>query len=102
MPVTHMLRADNMDVLAREKRDFVFKPLHGFAGRGLIDSAAVGRARLRRLLKVSDGYVAQKRIAKPSSKSMEYAFGTIFVHGHIGARSSSFQGAPQGGRTGLI
>ena len=65
VPVTHMLRADNMDVLAREKRNFVFKPLHGFAGRGLIDSAAVGRARLRRLLKVSDGYVAQKRIAKP-------------------------------------
>ena len=39
--------------------------LHGFAGRGLLDSAAVGRARLRRLLKAGEGYVAQKRIAKP-------------------------------------
>jgi hypothetical protein len=64
-PQTHLLGADNVDALARAKRDFVFKPLHGFAGRGLIDSAALGRARLRRLVKHGEGYVAQKRIAKP-------------------------------------
>jgi hypothetical protein len=64
-PPTHLLGADNVDALAQAKRDFVFKPLHGFAGRGLIDSDAVGRARLRRLVKHGEGYVAQKRIAKP-------------------------------------
>ena len=64
-PETYVLRADNLDMLAQAKRDFVFKPLHGFAGRGLLDSATVGRARLRRLLKRGEGYVAQKRIAKP-------------------------------------
>jgi hypothetical protein len=65
MPETHMLRAENIDMLAQQKQDFVFKPLHGFAGRGLLDNAAVGRARLRRLVKHSDGYVAQKRVPKP-------------------------------------
>ena len=64
-PETHVLRSDNADVLARAKRDFVFKPLHGFAGRGLLDSGAVGRTRLRRLLKHGEGYVAQRRMAKP-------------------------------------
>ena len=34
-PQTHLLGADNVDTLAQAKRDFVFKPLHGFAGRGL-------------------------------------------------------------------
>ena len=64
-PETRVLRADNLDALAQAKRDLVFKPLHGFAGRGLIDSAAIGRARLRRLVKHGEGYVAQKRVAKP-------------------------------------
>jgi hypothetical protein len=63
-PETHLLCADNVDMLAQAKRDFVFKPVHGFAGRGLLDRATVGRARLRRLLKRGEGYVAQKRIAK--------------------------------------
>ena len=64
VPETHVLSADNAETLARRKADFVFKPRHGFASRGLIDSAAVGHARLRRLLVQGDGYVAQKRIAK--------------------------------------
>ncbi len=66
VPETHVLRADDADMLAERKADFVFKPRHGFASRGLIDSAAVGHARLRRLLKQGEGYVAQKRIAKSS------------------------------------
>jgi hypothetical protein len=64
-PETHALGADNLDMLARAKGDFVFKPMRGFAGRGLIDSGAVGRARLSRLVKRGEGYVAQRRIAKP-------------------------------------
>jgi hypothetical protein len=64
-PETHVLRADSVDMLAQAKRDFVFKPMHGFAGRGLLASGAVGRERLRRLVKRGEGYVAQKRIAKP-------------------------------------
>ncbi len=64
VPETHILSADNADMLAERKADFVFKPRHGFASRGLIDSAAVGHGRLRRLLRQSDGYVAQRRIAK--------------------------------------
>jgi len=64
-PETHALGADNLDMLAQAKRDFVFKPMRGHAGRGLIDSGAVGRARLSRLVKRGEGYVAQRRIAKP-------------------------------------
>ena len=64
VPETHMVRAENLAMLALRRRDFVFKPVHGFAGRGLLDSAAVGRARLRRLVKHGEGYVAQRWVAK--------------------------------------
>jgi hypothetical protein len=50
--------------VARRKRDFVFKPLHGFAGRGLLDSAAIGRARLRRLATRGERYIAQRWVPK--------------------------------------
>jgi hypothetical protein len=64
VPETHLIRSENLEQLAERKQEFVFKPLHGFAGRGLLDSAAVGRARLRRLLTHGEGYVAQRRVAK--------------------------------------
>ena len=64
VPETHVLNEGNVDMLAERKADFVFKPRRGFASRGLMDSAAIGRARLRRLLRQGDGYVAQRRIAK--------------------------------------
>ena len=43
----------------------MFKPLHGLQGGGYFDSAAVGRARLRRLAKRGAGYVAQRWVPKP-------------------------------------
>jgi uncharacterized circularly permuted ATP-grasp superfamily protein len=64
MPETHVVRAENLEALAQRRQDLVFKPLHGFAGRGLIASEAVGQARLRRLVKHGEGYVAQKRVSK--------------------------------------
>jgi hypothetical protein len=64
VPETHLVRTDNLEGLAARKQEFVFKPLHGYAGRGLIDSAAVGRTRLRRLVTHGEGYVAQRRVAK--------------------------------------
>jgi len=65
MPETHVVRAENLEELAQRRQDFVFKPLHGFAGRGLLASEDVGRTRLRRLVKHGEGYVAQKRVSKP-------------------------------------
>jgi hypothetical protein len=65
VPETHVIRAENVEMLAQRRHDFVFKPLHGFAGRGLLDSTAVGRARLRRLVKHGEGYVAQRWVPKP-------------------------------------
>ncbi|HLK81752.1 MAG TPA: hypothetical protein VKT99_09695 [Xanthobacteraceae bacterium] len=64
VPETHLLRSENLAGLAEKKQEFVFKPLHGYAGRGLLDSAAVGRTRLRRLVTKGEGYVAQRRVAK--------------------------------------
>ena len=64
VPETHVVRAENLEALAQRRQDLVFKPLHGFAGRGLIPSEAVGQARLRRLVKHGEGYVAQKRVSK--------------------------------------
>jgi hypothetical protein len=65
VPETHLIRSENLEVLAQRKDDFAFKPLHGFAGRGLLPSVAVGRARLRRLLTRGADYVAQRWVAKP-------------------------------------
>jgi hypothetical protein len=66
VPETHLLRPENLDWLAEHKDSFVFKPAHGFAGHGLLDSAHAGRARLRRLLKQGESYVAQRRVPKAS------------------------------------
>ena len=66
VPETHLVRAENLEELAQRRQEFVFKPLHGFAGRGLLDSGVVGRSRLRRLVKHGEGYVAQRWVAKPS------------------------------------
>jgi len=65
VPETHLIRAENLEELAQRKQEFVFKPVHGFAGRGLLGSAAVGRARLRRLMTHGKGYVAQRWVPKP-------------------------------------
>ena len=65
VPETHLIRSENLDALAQRKDDFAFKPLHGFAGRGLLASAAVGRTRLHRLLTRGEEYVAQRWVAKP-------------------------------------
>lgn len=65
-PETHVIRADNLDALAQRKQELVFKPLHGFGGRGLLDVAAVGHTRLRRLVNRGEGYVAQRWVSKPA------------------------------------
>ncbi|HEY8214521.1 MAG TPA: hypothetical protein VIG36_10380 [Methylocystis sp.] len=64
MPETLVLRLEIVDRAAREKSDFVLKPAHGFAGRDLLVSDAVGRERLRRLSSHGPVYVAQRRIPK--------------------------------------
>lgn len=65
VPATYLLREENTEELARRKEEFFFKPLHGFAGRGVLPSAEVGRSRLRRLLRKGEGYIAQKSMPKP-------------------------------------
>jgi len=64
VPETWRVSEDNLDALVRRKDDLVFKPAHGFAGRGLLPSAQVGRSRLRRLLARGHEYVAQRRVSK--------------------------------------
>lgn len=66
VPETRLLCEENVEEIARRKDEFVFKPTHGYAGRGLLKSAQVGHARLRQLLRKQRGYVAQKRVPKPS------------------------------------
>jgi hypothetical protein len=69
VPETHVLNESNLDMLAERKADFVFKPRRGYASRGLLDSVAVGRGRLRRLVRQGELYVAQKRIVKAAIRS---------------------------------
>jgi hypothetical protein len=64
VPETHLLRAQNVEDLARRRDEFFFKPSRGFASRGLLTSSQVGRARLRRLIKKGEAYVAQRRAPK--------------------------------------
>lgn len=75
VPPTHLLRSTNVEVLARQKGEYFFKPLHGFAGRGVLTGAQVGRSRLRRLLKSGEGYVAQRRVPKPVLRAEHVAGG---------------------------
>ncbi|MCS6925561.1 MAG: hypothetical protein NZ578_06625 [Candidatus Binatia bacterium] len=71
VPATYRLQEENVEELARSKEEFFFKPLHGFAGRGVLTGAEVGRTRLRRLLGRGDGYVAQKKVPKPVLRGAE-------------------------------
>ena len=71
VPETRCLRPENVERLAREKDAWVFKPCHGFASRGLLSSAQVGRARLRRLAKGGDAYLAQRKVSKARLESSE-------------------------------
>jgi len=64
VPETWVVRQDNLDALVLRKDDFVFKPAHGHAARGLLPSSQVGRSRLRRLLARGDEYVAQRTAPK--------------------------------------
>ncbi len=71
VPRTWLLRADNLEELARRKDELVFKPTHGFAGRGLLPRSGVGRSRLRRLLRKGEGYVAQQRAPRSELRAEE-------------------------------
>ena len=64
VPETHLVRPENVEDLVRRKEDFFFKPSHGFASHGLLTSSQVGRARLRRLIRKGEAYVAQRRAPK--------------------------------------
>ncbi|HUH95180.1 MAG TPA: hypothetical protein VL742_18815 [Casimicrobiaceae bacterium] len=58
VPETHLLAPENIEELAREREQWFFKPCCGFASRGVLTAAQVGRTRLRRLRKKGDPYVA--------------------------------------------
>ena len=64
VPETHVITEENVNKLVDRKDEFVFKPMHGFAGRGLLESDTVGRRRLRRLLRKGQAYVAQRKVPK--------------------------------------
>jgi hypothetical protein len=64
VPETWVVREAELEMLTSRRSDLVFKPAHGFAGRGLLPSAQVGRSRLRRLLHRGQHYVAQQRVEK--------------------------------------
>lgn len=65
VPETWLVREDDLVTLASRKEELVFKPAHGFGGRGLLASTGVGRSRLRQLLRRGPAYVAQRRVDKP-------------------------------------
>ncbi len=64
VPETHLVRTENVEELSHRRNDFFFKPGHGFASRGLLTGSQVGRARLRRLIRKGEAYVAQRRAPK--------------------------------------
>ena len=64
VPETYLLREENLEAIAARKEEFFFKPLFGFASRGVLPSSQVGLSRLRRLLKKGKPYVAQKIVKK--------------------------------------
>jgi hypothetical protein len=79
VPETQVLRPENVDELAARKAELVFKPTHGFASRGLLASPQIGHARLRRLLKRGEEYVAQRRVSKLPLDSGESQHPTLWA-----------------------
>jgi hypothetical protein len=66
VPETLLLSPENLRELAERKDELVFKPAHGFAGRGVLAGDQVGEKRLRRMLRAGHRYVAQRRVPKTS------------------------------------
>lgn len=64
LPHTLRVSEETLDEVVARKDALVFKPVHGYAGHGLLPSDQVGRSRLRRLLGKGAGYVAQERVPK--------------------------------------
>jgi hypothetical protein len=102
VPETHLIRNENLDALAQRKKDFAFKPLHGFAGRGLLASAAVGvhvcagLSTMARTMWLSGGW------QNPACRSMGRRYGRISASGLIAERFFTCRAAPRGGPTGWI
>ena len=65
IPETRLLRPDNIDAIAENREQFVFKPMRSHASRGFLPSARVGRSRLQRLVRKGEDYVAQKKVGRP-------------------------------------
>jgi hypothetical protein len=65
VPTTYLLQKENLEEIALNKAAFFFKPVHGFASRGVLPSSQIGRDRLRQLLRRGSAYVAQKTVPKP-------------------------------------
>ena len=111
VPETHQLREENLDEIVRRKDEFVFKPAHGFAGRGVLASSQVGRSRLRRLLKQDVEYVAQRVAPKscirgvgPSGSTLwtdlrvwAYRGECFLISGRASVRPDSIDLTPPGG-----
>jgi len=66
VPETRLVTEENLEALVHRKQELVFKPAHGYASRGLLPNAQVGRSRLRRLARKGEQYVAQKKVSKAS------------------------------------
>ena len=69
VPETRLLSPNNLHELAERKHELVFKPAHGFAGRGVLRGEQVGEKRLQRLLGAGHHYVAQRYVPKSSLAS---------------------------------
>ncbi|WP_299014137.1 hypothetical protein [uncultured Photobacterium sp.] len=70
IPATYQLTDESICQLAQHKDEFIFKPTHGHASLGVLDSHEVGRHRLHRLLNKGHLYIAQ-RIAEKSKLTIE-------------------------------
>ena len=108
VPETHLIRTENVDELALRKQEFVFKPLHGFAGRGLLGAATVGRSRLHRLATHGERYIAQQWAPKACIQTDDTALWTdlrvwayrgeiLQVSGRASRRPDRLDLAPPGG-----
>ena len=101
MPETHLVRADNsVNAGAEGGTNFCSNRCMDLQGSGHFDSAAVGRPRLRRLIKHGEGYVAKDGSQNVAQISRPCPYGRISEYGPIGGRSFSYRGAPPDGWTG--
>jgi hypothetical protein len=102
VPDTHLIRNENLDALAQRKKDFAFKPLHGFAGAGFSPAPLLGAHACAGLSTMTRNMWRSGGWQNPACRSMARRYGRISASGLIAEKSFICRAVRHGEPTGWI